>query len=193
MLLDYKYRWVVCTPSKTGSTALEASFRGLGALKLSPRHRCDIDMGAPLKILIVRHPVERLVSMYHFLTTERTGKAYGSKCRSFAEFLDKLHEDYETDVQRGLDRPWRRGGYAYDHRLFTMRLHEYADLWKPTRVVRLEDGLDEVHRLVGSRHTVKHVWPSSDTNRGKRPGVDETIGDEDISFWVHEELGRWYD
>lgn len=75
MILDFRDRWVVCTPTKTGTTSLTAllcertKFCGV---KVLPVHRPDADPAVKDRLMTVRNPIDRWCSMYYFLRRDRS-------------------------------------------------------------------------------------------------------------------------
>jgi hypothetical protein len=63
MIHDLKGRWVVCTPAKNGSKSITSALRHVSE-KVTPMNRADAPDSFKERIMCVRHPLDRWVSMY---------------------------------------------------------------------------------------------------------------------------------
>lgn len=87
MVVSKDRKWVICTPKKTGTHSLNAVLcdKTNYAQVISPWHGRTWN-GNGVRILIVRHPIERFVSMYYFVKRVRSAwlKRYDTSFNEWA-------------------------------------------------------------------------------------------------------------
>lgn len=119
-------RWVVCTPTKTGTTSLTSLLtqRTNYGVKCLPVHRPDAHPSIPDRIMTVRHPLERFVSMYRFLQRDK------SRMHKFAlQGIEPFCREYfrRYDELEGRD--------TVDEYMWFWPLTKFIDVFQPTVLV----------------------------------------------------------
>lgn len=96
MILDIHDRWVICTPTKTGTTSLTALLtqQCSHATKELPVHRPDWDHPVPDRLMTCRHPLDRWVSMWYFLMRDRS-RMHQAAVQGLAPFAAEFFKRYE--------------------------------------------------------------------------------------------------
>lgn len=94
MIYSRKHGFLICTPTKCGTEALRSALtrRSEIAEHLLPKHRADVPSEIKpeeiLKIMTVRNPWHRLVSMFYYLRNHNNGWGKGNyDPNSFLSFL----------------------------------------------------------------------------------------------------------
>jgi hypothetical protein len=147
MILADNKKFVVPTPTKTGTFSLESSLSRNGFGVIMPRHRRRIPDGwhGAEVVLMCRHPFARLVSMYRYgivhghswLLTAAGGREAiaQSEAKSFTTFCQTWAR-YRDENQRALD--WVS--------LYVDYVAASKETNKKVTVIKLED--DGVHGLL---------------------------------------------
>lgn len=133
MLLAKNKSWVLCTPSKTGSSSLIATL--VDKLKVADHYRPGEDSnrhgtvyhGKAERLLIVRHPLERWSSIYWY-AQKKEGR-----------FLHK----YSYDVNEYFEA-WMEARRKNMFHSFTMFFEDYLIHFTPKKIFKLEDGLEKI-------------------------------------------------
>lgn len=155
MILALDNSWAICTPKKTGSQSLGVALSSVGEVAPDP-HATEWD-GVGRRLLVVRHPYDRLNSMFWFQLAEG--------CTPFG-----VRPDPAVWMERFLAlRPqsWKAGLSEW---LLTQS--EIASRFRPESVLRFEDGLGRIARWAGVERDVPHV------NRTARKGLMPTPFEE---------------
>lgn len=206
MIIANDEGWAICTPAETGREAVAHHTVGRHAHAAIPRHMSHLGRageGSNLtigkRVLIVRHPIDRVIATYMSVKTSRTRWCAGVK--DFDTFLDALAAARRRDVEAGIDRPWKNGGiYERDRRAYTMSLSEYAGMWDPHRVFRLEDGLDGMYEYLGIEPlpTRRSAIPRSslvtpDLRASMLAGLQDARYRWLMRDFVGQDIERWYE
>lgn len=96
MILDIHDRWVICTPTKTGTTSLTALLTQQSpvATKELPVHRPDWDHPVPDRLMTCRHPLDRWVSMWYFLQRDKS-RMHAAAVEGLAAFANEFFKRYD--------------------------------------------------------------------------------------------------
>lgn len=142
MILANDNSWVMCTPTKVGSTSLEATL--INRLKIahnifqeSPyQHGPKYQHGAMYhgkaeRILIVRHPLERWSSIYWFMVKRNI-------------FLKKYAHDINLWTEE-----WLKSREVDKHRMWNMSLVDYHKIFKPKKIFKQENGFNDLLEYIG--------------------------------------------
>lgn len=131
MTVANDFSWVLCTPSKTGSTSLATTLiNRLGvAHREGSQHSTICHHTGAQRIMVVRNPFDRWASMYSFCKAKRP-KAY------LSEFTSNINL-FANEWIKQIDNI-KRNTYWTDN------LSVQAMEFDPQHVFRLEDGLQNV-------------------------------------------------
>lgn len=152
-------RWIICSPTKTGTQSLEATLtkRSVVAQMIRPRHRMDpwdCYPNVELVVMLRRNPLSRFVSMYnHYVRqpywTHNDEPIVDTLEQYAAEFFMRraMYRDTDTNTWR---RKADRGAVDY----------KYSDcIWTETcyeQFIRL------THSCVNAAHTAAISWDTTD-------------------------------
>lgn len=186
MIIAHDRSWIVCTPTKTGSSSLLAVARrlGLGDATRPRRERHETDLGLePLetkkRILIVRDPAERLCSTYWYVLREASGYLSDLAIQSPEAF-------YAEFLRRWLDDDRRPPG-AWDR-----TCEEYRKAFRPTMICTAASAA----KILFSDEGVSYRMSKSNVT-AHRPSVAETtsrLSDETRKrFWLWCENDRAFE
>jgi hypothetical protein len=149
-----KVRMVICTPTKTGTEALLSALvrRGGVGEKVMPKHRISVPedykqwkgMDKWRRVLVVRNPWHRLVSMYYFLRKGNSSWGKGNYI-SFAEFCE-FHQD-RAKSKPSVDWTWNFSSIADAFEPDLIWRNETLDADVQRELVKLR-GLDVPHLTV---------------------------------------------
>lgn len=155
MLISNDGKIIVATPTKCGSESLEKDV--IKKYKLGKRisnltkHGAICNMVVKKRILLVRHPLERFASTYHFI----------KKSTNNYEDISGLFEAARIDninlfVERYL---------VAKKTVWTMQLEEYVQLFLPNRIYKLEHhGLEQIlHEFGMDVEVPSHINSSGNT------------------------------
>lgn len=159
---------VFCTPKKTGTHSIHSMFRKHGEV-VSPWHSTEWPNDGRIRLMVIRHPLDRLASMFHF--AQRVNSAWLKRYADygFAAWWPKFRDAPLND--------------------WTKTCADYEDEFQPDIVFKLENGLDEVARYLEIE--VKERFNNA-THR--RPSWEETIPDglvDQCSLWAHRDIERF--
>lgn len=164
MLLAYDMSFLICTPCKAGCMSLEATLRDRAKLayQIGGRHgyRCSI---ATKRLMIIREPIARWVSMYWFIR-----KHIGKSCymQQYATSMAEFAAEWDKRCVAGEDHWW-----------FNSQTY-IASVFKPDKIFKLEeDGIAKICEEVGC--TIK----PSHTNRNRHKGEDTVPVDIILKHW----------
>lgn len=124
MVIDIRDRWVICMPTKTGTTSLTALLTkrvSSCGVQLLPKHAPNLNQceGVPDRLLTVRHPLDRFCSMYYHLQRE------GGRGRAFA--LESI-DSFAAQVVARSTSVWDEWS------LWSWSLTRYVEVFKPTSI-----------------------------------------------------------
>lgn len=188
MILDMHDRWVICTPTKTGTTSLTVLLtqQYSHATKELPVHRPDWDPLVADRLMTCRHPLDRWVSMWYFLQRDRSRmhQAAVQGLVPFAEEFFKRYDEYDWSGR------WWADIEAY---MWLAPQWMFVDRFKPTSLhdVTLDNGASVVEHL-NSRYgyglsKVPHLRKSKD--RAKWQSVVNVLRESNGRLW--ERLMLW--
>lgn len=131
MILDMQNRWVICTPTKTGTTSLTSLLtqqRSYGTKEL-PVHRPDWDYPVQDRLMTCRHPLDRWVSMWYFLQRDRSRMHAAAKegLAPFATEFFKRYDEYDWNGRWWADIEaymWLAPQYMFIDRFRPTSLHD---------------------------------------------------------------------
>lgn len=151
MIVHNKCKWVICTPTKTGTYSLEATLidRLNVAYKHQPiisvvgyRHMTEYD-GPGNRILVIRHPLERWASIYWF-TRMHMLRGNGIYLSNFA---------WDVNVYA---KEWYRRRLHNPHPMYTDNLFETYKNFRPNVIFKQEEGLQKLIDYLGYDTRVSH-------------------------------------
>jgi len=160
MLVGTKF--CLCTPAKCGTRSVEAMLRPDHASLHYPRHGTVHPFDGTRRIMLVRHPHDRLLS--HFAYNHRLRE------RGAGIWAAKYSESLASYCEAVL---WHRANAPYW--IHTCNLTEMAAVFRPDVVFKLEHGLDALRRYLKKRFGLPlprtpHV---NRTRRGPRGDLNE--------------------
>lgn len=183
-LVELDNSWAFCLPKKTGSQSLagmlapqEMGGEGAGyATLIGDFHGCEWD-GQGKRYMVVRHPLERLASMYWWSIKEQNfNVGPGGPDAWLKRFVVLLQENKPANAE------------------WLLTQGEMAERFRVDRVFRLEDGLQNVLNHLGI--AVDHIQRRNET-RGKRSdrqpfAATFTHIPPCIQQWLDSDAGGWY-
>lgn len=183
MILDMQDRWVICTPTKTGTTSLTVLLtqQNSHATKELPVHRPDWDHPVADRLMTCRHPLDRWVSMYYFLQRDRS-RMHQAAVQGLVPFATEFFKRYDEYDWSGR---WWADIEAYMW-LAPQRL--FIDRFKPTSLhdVTLDSGASIIEHLntkYGYSITkIPHLRKSREREPWKT--VVDMLREQDASLWA---------
>jgi hypothetical protein len=170
VLIDIANRWTICTPCKAGCMSLEATLRDRSdaAIQIDGRHGYRRVEGVEDRLMIVRHPVDRWVSMYWFIR-----KHIGRSCyfQEYATSMAEFAVEWDKRCEAGENHWW-----FYSQAFM-------AKHYDPTLVFRLEEnGVEKICEYLRQRYNAI-VPRASHTNRNHHKGTDVVPVDIILKHW----------
>lgn len=160
--------WAICMPKKTGSQSLVGACAGVA--EVSDYHGCEWG-GAGERLMVVREPKERLASMYWWSKKEANfNPGPGGPDEWLERFADLLNKPDE----------------------WTLAQSAMAARFRPSKVFRLEDGLQAVLDRVGVKATIQYRNRTADA-KSERKSFAETFATIPgrVQQWLDSD-GGWY-
>lgn len=113
IVVPFKPKTIICTPTKTGTEALLSVLtrRSRFGQRIMPKHRATVpdEYASFHRVLVVRNPWNRLVSMFYYLRKMHGSWGKGSFI-SFAEFCE--YHQYRCKHKPSVDWTWNFCDYA---------------------------------------------------------------------------------
>lgn len=131
MIVSFDKRWVICCPTKTGTTSLTSLLTervASLAWQRLPKHTPYFHEEAASRIITCRHPLDRFCSMYYHLLREKgCGQKYA---------LDGLDTFAEKFLEMAIEPDW------IDWSIWTWTVRRMAEVFKATHFfdVTVDDG-----------------------------------------------------
>lgn len=180
MLVAHDNSWVMAMPSKCGSSGMynlqkATNFcRAVGAwhggYKMDFKERNIVET-CKARLLLVREPLSRLVSLYWFIINEHY-QEFTRKCLGLPWFSLGKQGDHTTAFN--LFCEWLPSSEAQRHRMFWL-FSGYVNRFKPTRLIRMETDLERFLRKEGGKELSK-VYSTVGRNQGRGKPIEETVG-----------------
>jgi hypothetical protein len=146
MIIGTKKKILVCTPTKVGSESLELDLFSNNVAERVPglsKHATSCDIVVPKRYLLVRHPLERFTSIFFFI----------GKNKSIVDSSGLFEAARSGDINLFCER------YLVAKKsVWSLQLSEYVSDFKPTKIFKLENGLDKLLSEFGlDRVTPSHI------------------------------------
>jgi hypothetical protein len=148
MIVSYSKKILVATPTKVGSESLEKdiikTYEVGERLKGISKHATNCDLVGFRRLLLVRHPLERFSSIYHFI-----GKSKGNVTDTSGLFHAARKQDINLFCERFIEAK---------KTVWTLQLHEYYNRFNPKKVYKLEQqGLNKILKEFGVTESPTHI------------------------------------
>lgn len=149
MIEDIKARWVICTPTKTGTTsttALLCQKMSACAYKILPVHRPDCEETITDRLMTAREPLDRFMSMYKFLQRDRS-RMHQYALEGFVPFVREFYKRWD-------EADWATWHLHIDTYMWLAPQRRFLEHFKPTSIhFVVEDGgksiLDHLSKTYG--------------------------------------------
>lgn len=150
MIIANDQKWVICTPPKTGTVSLQNCLVPKYAQKSVYRHEASYT-GRGVRILVVRHPLERWASLYW----RKRQKALGGK-------TDLWLGDVAHDIVKYTSQ-WISARSSNTNEMYTWNQVDFVNHFKPTYFFRLEDqSYKDLLKFIKVREQLPHANKTGD-------------------------------
>ena len=177
MFKAYDDSWAFGTPKKTGTHSVHSMLKQHGEI-ISPWHEPRWNLPETCtRYMIVRHPLDRLASMYWF--SRRVKSAWLKK------HADQGLEQWLEHFMRGDNTQWNG------------TLDAFASIWRPTKVFKIEDGFERIADHMFLSHSIT-CTPRKTNVTKSRADVAETFSEvsselmKAVHNWAQADMERWY-